>query len=638
MYGTNLYSNFSYGSIFDNASNALTNILRKSVVEPVFLCEMTVGQSLNIWNLVSGDTYQCQLTEQFVESVLINGEPLLADPTLNSDYRYYFNTSTKVLQIRTPVNPNLVSEYVQVIYNFYIADRGIIKNGIYYDSLISALPALTLRNDVTFGSVVQLGGGALELMNETAIWDSRSEYEWQAGSVNLFMGTVDLPYEEFVQIGCWSCDYFQRTTEKFTVNLISKKTNIDVQIPFNIYTQAQYPNLKIDQVGLPIPWAYGTVYGAPAVCIDTISGVFSLAGHPITAINQVRVSDDSQNFNVVFPISTDLDNATFVLASGDWSLSKNQTVSVDLLGKPGPNGFMMNNGADIVTDIFTNLGLDNLDYNSFNNSRNYLDLGYYNFNILDRACQRVPSVYLSASGSATDILQTINGVTNAYLFMDGKGNFNYKVFTPVQEFQLVEIHDEDILTFQVASDAGLKTSEVIVNYSYRSTDDYEENLVVVNSGNQWLRNQQSPVIDTRDQTPLSNITDAIYYGQQILLENQYPLVEYIVDVKWKPWLLTAGDFVHLVYEKHNVDLVLEIAEINYDLTNRKCNLTLTTAHGLSGRQGFWVEDNTKYDWDNSSSPLSQTEKQQNSGHWHNDFYIATSGTATAQDYNISVWC
>jgi len=638
MLGTNQFANSTgYGSEFRNPNNALQGLLTNSTLEPVFLVEMTAGETLNIWTDVSGNIYQTTLTEQFVNTVIINGAECLEDVNLSGNNRYYYNMSTNVLQINTNVNPNLISQYVQVIYSFYISDTGIIKNGIYYDPYVSSLPALSLRLDVTFGSIAQISGGALELLNETAIWDLRSTYNWQAGTVNILMGTVDLPYEEYVQIGSWSIDYFQRTTEKFTLNLIDKKTNIDVQIPYNVYSQAQYPNLRIDDAGSPIPWAYGTIYGAQAVCTDTTSGTFTLASHPITAINQIRVLNN-QAWTVVYPSSVNLSGATFNLASGDWSIANNQNVSVDLYGKPNANGFIMNNGADIVTDIFSQMGLNNLDYNSFNNSWDALDLGYQNFNPLERASQRTPSVYLYASGSAVDVFQQINSVTNAYLFMDGIGNFRYKVFEPVQQFPLLEIHDEDILTFEMDSATGLKTSQVIVNYSERIADQYNETVTIINSGNQWLNNQAQPVTVIQDQTPLSDLSDATYYGQQIMFENQFPLIEYMIDVKWKPWILNPGDFVHLVYSLHNIDLVLEVSEINYNLTNRTCSLTLTTMHGLSGRQGFWVENNTNYDWDNTNSPWTKTQKQQNSGHWHTDNYIATSGTnPSGIDYNVSVW-
>ena len=638
MLGISSLSNDSWGGYLNNPKIALEKELSNSVVNPVFIAELTAGQTINVWYGSAG-TYYTNLTDDNIFGVRINGVDLIEMKTgfgsSSALNRFHYARNNKRLTIRVANNPNNLDQFVQAIYKFHVADKAIDRNDTYYEGMIVSLPALSLRLDVTFGSIVQIGGGALQLLNENSYWDSRSDYEWQAGECNIYLGTVDLPFVEFVQVGSWSCDYVQKTNETFTVNLIEKKTNIDVSVPFNIYTQDEYPNLRNDDIGKVKPWAYGPIYGAEAICKDITNGTFTVADHSITSIDAVRVLNNQAWVNAT-PVSMDLPNASFVLASGDWTITDNQKVSVDFTGKPKINGYLMNNAADIVEDIFVNLGLDNLDYNSFSRSESILELGYYGFKQDDKACQRVPSVYVNTPTQATEVFQTINEVTNAYLFMDGSGKYRYQVFEPMQENSLVSIMDEDILSFEVDSTGSIKNSKVVVNFAKRIADDYTETAQVAISGNQFLRNQKQPVIDTRT-VDLVSIEDASRYGQQLMLENQYPPIFYMVEIKWGAWILTAGDFVHFTYSRHGIDLILEIQEINYDLTNRTVKLILSTMHGLSGRQSFWVQDDSNFNWSNTSSSMTKVQMQQNSGHWHTDLFVATSGIATNQDYKISVW-
>ena len=626
----NAFSNSSFGSFGRTSNIALKKMFSSSVVSPVFLVELTAGETVRQWTSLGSGVYFAYCSSTEVHSVRQNGIELVEmkqgfGPSIELN-RFEFTPSNKMLLIRTATDPN--SSFVQVVYKYYVSDKSIEKNNTFYEGLIKNLPSLSIRLDKEFGSIVQFGNGSIELLNLNGIWDSRFNLEWLAGSCDLKIGTVEAKYSDFIQLGSWACDTIQIDNQKFGISLVEKKVNIDVEVPFSFYTYDEFPALKENDEGKAKQWAYGNIYGAEAVCIDALNQVFKVADHPISSLDSIRVFKED-GWNWVSPSSTDLVSGTFVLPSGVYDSEKSQKVSVDFAGKPDASGYLMNNASDIVLDILSNLGITEIDLESFNESKRLLELGYYGFNTNQKACIRTPSIYLNEAVRATDVIQKINDTTNAYMFIGGDGKYRFQVFKPKAEEYLVHLTESDLLSFNAQAEGGNKTSKAVIHYAERKADGFGPSVIVENVDNQYLRNQKQATIKEKT-VGLDSLKDATRYAEQIVFEDSKKKDAYTIDVKWGAWFLSAGDCVHLKFDRYNLDGVFEVMEIQYSLTERKVSLTVSNMHGLSGMAGIWVSEVSKFGIDEVSS-YSTNQKFQNSGHWQD-----SSGYIDS-NYKKSVW-
>jgi len=127
-------------------------------------------------------------------------------------------------------------------------------------------------------------------------------------------------------------------------------------IPTNTFEQTTYPYLNDDNIGKPIPLAYGEIRNASVICTNedeppAVTYSFKLADvsdhtNGIKSIDTVYV----ENVTVI-PNATDLTNATFTItsASGDYTAGDN--VTCDFSGYVDDGDNLIENAHDIIADI-----------------------------------------------------------------------------------------------------------------------------------------------------------------------------------------------------------------------------------------------------------------------------------------------
>jgi hypothetical protein len=80
-----------------------------------------------------------------------------------------------------------------------------------------------------------------------------------------------------------------RDEASFTLKLVEPQGRLQVKIPFNFYTRAEFPALEPENVGRPIPEAYGVCVDVVPTCVDVGAKRFHVASHALREFSAVRI-------------------------------------------------------------------------------------------------------------------------------------------------------------------------------------------------------------------------------------------------------------------------------------------------------------------------------------------------------------
>ena len=666
--------------------------IARSVNYPILSIVVTCGRYEPVWKVDSGFSYQAPTQgsrpgatakqygfAELVSQVMVNGVALTAAVSqafVQANKGYYFLASnqdagTGTLYISMPdgSNPMARGNVVEVIHQYQFCTPGTDNTAVapapWLPWLIS-VPALSDKVDSQFGTITQISGGQVVLSNINGFFDSRIKQNWDAGKVQVYLGFYGLASAQLLATFIPSSVLADDST--FTINTKDAKVLVDVLFPSATYTQQTYPNIDLKAVGKPIPMAYGKILGATPVCVDTINGVFKVASHAVYSFDGVRVLNNTtglwvtQNF-----ASVNVATGQFTLSGGSWVVG--QSVVVDFTGRlaSGTNGPMLN-PADIVQDILTQLGLAT-DGTTFATAKTFYTIGYFpNVTNSDGsqayAYTRKPSLYLDSQAKALTTIQTIMKNVRAYLTVLPNGTFGMIPFRNYQASTLPLITDQNVLSMTgvkidgsgtpyAMTQAGMKPTQVQVNYGKHSAEGYQSTVVANSTFNQFTRN-----LATGAQVPLvidslfTDQLDALYLAQASLIDWRVDPYLYTVQFAWLAWGWIAGaQHVHLTSTIHGFDVVAEVLSVKMDATNFIVSVQLGNLRGYEQSSGFWsnsgdtTPSGASLAWPQQGETLAPFEteyRRHQTGIWHGSDDLAVDSTNGAnnwdwRDYSVSRW-
>lgn len=619
--------------------------LSKAVAAPVFLAEVTCGLYCPCWEVHSGSAYKLAVTDK-VSAVAVNGVALTlgssAANVVSNAGRWYWDGDYVYVRLADSSDPNVPATVVMATLTFYWADKTIELDGHYWEARLVDIPSLSFRIESDFKTTPQTSGGKLGLQNVDRFFDSRKDrdlYRWDFGTCVLRMGTEGLAWADYVKMATWDNRNITADDLRVVLDLVEPKSRLKREFPLEVYGYASYPQMAKEDVGRAVQQAYGWIYGAEAVCIDVAARQFKVAGHAIGGYEAFRVKDSTglDTWNLVNAATTNTSNGTFTLASADWQYG--QTVVVDFRGKLNGDGSLMENPADIVEDILTELGETDLDTAAFAAAHAWFDVGYYPPDVLDRYTICAPSLYLDDPDEALDIISSICRDTRCYIMANADGEFAFKPFKLQQAKNLVRIQDGDLLEFKEEGDPSpRKISKVVVNYGHRRREEWCQTVTYERAKNQYTRDQGSAVTEALD-CLFHRSADAQALAEWYVNTKDLCPLEYSITLKWGAMLWTQGDQVYLTYEERGLTKVLEVVELKHNLSGASTAIKATNVRGFDGIQGFWVADadttgsGASLAWSSTEQPY----KRFNSGHWHDANDFAVSSSPTVADRRVSVW-
>lgn len=582
-------------------------------------------------------TYVYDTTEK-VTSVKVDGvasteRSSIADVEANSN-SFFSDTANGKLYVAHAFDTTIFTHSIIAVVSLKYSTDSKVFNGDYYDPRISSVPKLSMRIEKEFGGVGQISAGSLDLINLDGEFDSRANYLWDNSDSNV---TLKLGYDERVDemtyanysdFGVWAVESWKTGDTTFSLNLKEPKARLDTEIPFEAFDTTTYSGMDEDDVGEPIPRAYGKIYGARPILINSGTKTFKVANHAIKSLDDIRLKISDVWTTSTFT-TTDLDNGEFTCSA--WE--DGYEVAVDFKGMKNSDGDLMDNAAQIVEDLLTYAGVPSADLDStaFNGvegkAYKRLNYGVDNFGI--QKTVRGISLYLDELTPLVDVIGQINEIVGSYLFVNASGKYYYGVFEPLQgdpDSPLVPLpsyDSTDTLDFIPEVDSETIVSKIFTKYAHRRNDDWWQLATVERTANQYDHNAAKETIVTSELPELSLTADAQYWAQRKLVSDGLPLVTYQVTLPAKGLSTLPGDQIRVENARRSFNQVLEVLEVDIDLSNGMAKLLCGNLRNWGQDVGFWSADAPTLEdgvtaaspWSSAWTAAQKTWAKQNIGYW-----------------------
>ena len=648
-----------------NPPSTLADVLTAVNAAPTFLLQLTAGITMRAWYplVAAGYTYGNAWVHDLgdgsgffndsvdeIQAVFVNGVALTPgasqqDVANNNGYFFWDGVANQCLLISMPdgSNPMTRGNTILAMAVMRFSDGPTDARGYRWQPRISSWPGISRQVTPDFSGITQVGGGEITLANEDHYFDQRRGYNWDAGRAALIMGASGLPWNQFQTLATFVVSSVKMPLGSFTLNLQDPKVFCDTLFPATLYSDSAFPNINISDIGKPVQIAYGVILGATPVCIDTLNGIFQLAGHAIHSIQQVRVKDTNGIWNPVPSFTYDVSLSQFTLTPGVY-WTTGWDVVADFTGKTLSNGWPMINPADILQDIIGLLGFST-NTAGFLSAHNWYDIGYTFPNPNNRVVPHQVGLYIDSQGKAIDVMQELCSNVRAYLQVAPDGTFTMTPFRSFRATDCLQITDHNNLRPGVVIDgsgttshyvqAGTKISQCVVNYGIKSAESAASVLTVTNNANQWTRGLLAPVQDNVD-TLFNQQPDALWYGQAIVNQDRVDQSFWTAQTQWTAWTAMCGGGVKIFSETLCIDQVNEIIKVDLDLNKRQVKITMANLRGFELSSGFWCNSTdltplgNSLAWNptgemNDASGEGEYRRQQ-AGHWVDpcDFAVATA--------------
>ena len=575
-------------------------------------------------------TYEYPTTES-ISAVKIDGVSATQRSSasgVESNPGSFYNDSANSLLYVSASTGSVFGKSVVAVASLKYATDSKVFNGDYYDPRISSVPKLSMRIEKEFGGVGQISAGSLDLLNLDGEFDSRANYLWDNSDskVTLKLGyderVDEMIYASYSDFGVWAVESWKTGDTKFSLNLKESKTRLDTDIPFEAFDTTTYSGMDEDDVGEPIPRAYGKIYGARPILINSGTKTFKVANHAIKSLDDIRLKISDVWTTSTFT-TTDLDNGEFTCSA--WA--DGYEVAVDFKGRKNADGDLMDNAAQIVEDLLTYAGVPSADLDStaFNGvegkAYKRLNYGVDNFGI--QKTVRGISLYLDELTPLVDVIGQINEIVGSYLFVNASGKYYYGVFEPTRGNGLSSYDSTDTLDFIPEVDSESIVSKIFTKYAHRRNDDWWQLATVERTANQYDHNVAKETIVTSELPELSLTADAQYWAQRKLVSDGLPLVTYQVTLPAKGLSTLPGDQIRVENARRSFNQVLEVLEVDIDLSKGMAKLLCGNLRNWGQDNGFWSADApTLEDGVTAASPWSaawtddqKTWAKQNIGYW-----------------------
>ena len=273
--------------------------IQKPTSKLIILAEITAGVWCRAWvvDATYTNSYSIAMPDE-VTAVKWNRSTSLTVRTsaanVNSNAgSWYWDRAAQLLWVR-PVSGSIFANVVQAFVKFYVSNpTAKTLNDRFYDPRLVSAPALSQRIEAMFGDVAQIGGGSLVLANVDGFFNTRQNYQWNAGGVVLKLGVDtpagDMAWADYETGATWVIEDWERSDNSFSIRLTEAKSKLKSKLPFEFFTRTDFPNIEDANVGKPIPIIYGTVFGAPATLIDPGAKQFKVCGHAVKELSEVRI-------------------------------------------------------------------------------------------------------------------------------------------------------------------------------------------------------------------------------------------------------------------------------------------------------------------------------------------------------------
>ncbi len=210
--------------------------------------------------------------------------------------------------------------------------NGAYYDGIYYEPRIKSVSNLSQKKDPLFYGVQAFQTGSISFEND-GFFDNYDDQNIYGQPIRLRIGIDGYEYDEFEQIYEGFVNDYPYDFSSFSLKIKDKRDNLSRKIPYDQFTQDEFPHLNDDDVGKYKPVVFGSVFYMPVVCINkdessptyrtfkfldtefSIADSINSSGKNTTTIAYIKNDEDNNIFDTVTIDSVNLVAGTFNIDS-----------------------------------------------------------------------------------------------------------------------------------------------------------------------------------------------------------------------------------------------------------------------------------------------------------------------------------
>lgn len=450
-----------------------------------------------------------------IASVLVNDRVYIKVTSFDllraQEAGFYFDQSTNILYLHHidwdyPINNKVIS--VGTNEGFcnkvdYSADDGCYYNDVYYEPRVLSTPSISKKKDPLFYGSLSFDGGNVTLINNDGYFDDYKNKDIFRQQAVLKLGFEGIAYSEYRTVFTGFVESFSFDWEKFVVKLQDKRKNLSRKIPYNVFTQDEWPFLEDGDVNKVKPLAWGSIRNAELLCVNKTKSpayeyYFFIADtefYDITSVDAVYV--EGEELSSAF-YSVDLTTGILTIES-TYIVDNLEDVTADFTAVDKSNSL------EIIKDLLDNYA--QIDYNSVNyNTTEYAAAV---------ALARDSSIYVNEPTEMKKIIELCCVDSDAIFLVQDDGKYTARIFdenrTPTRQIY----KDEWIDSPNVAIDPSKFLSSARVTYLKDQAND--KSYEYLNEDYQLEVLERYKAYQTKTfETNIDNETDAIAKSEAIM--------------------------------------------------------------------------------------------------------------------------
>jgi len=253
----------------------------------------------------------------------------------------------------------------------------------------------------------------------------------------------------------------------YSVSTSGPVVDLNRDLPLEVFTKNDYPDISPDLEGKEIPVAYGLVNSVVPIEISSLSLAFKLANHSIAEVHQV--TDNG------IPVAYSIDRLNGVVVL---SATPSGDIVVDFVGKTFSNGSAITHPIDMLIDIFSAVGLEGV-----------LDLTSL-YRAKSATADLFAGIYIDTTETLSDLLDLIQRSMPAVFYETGEGKIAVK--TSARDYHLAP---ELITSQRVTQPISEFVSALKLKYNHNHYSDVWDVYEVSFDRDGGVKEVESPAAD-----------------------------------------------------------------------------------------------------------------------------------------------
>ena len=314
------------------AEVGIQNIITRFANVAPFTYAFTVNVSslASLWTNVFGANNEVTDERSNVIGVFVRSTDRLTiannlNSCLTKQESYFYDFAKQTLYINFGLQYNPLLDYSELLKVVGFSDTAVVYvDDIPFLPIIKGSPKLTQKQDMINYDQLAFSMGSITINNQSGAANFLRELNIFSNDVALsfldYDGRNEHTRSELTPLAWYLVENVDIGKQSGKITLQDVRKTLNGKLPNVLFSATQYPNIETDLIDNPIPLAFGT-FTAKAICTNgktetgNVNYRIALSVQSFTTISVYN--SDTETWNVVTPISTNIGTGEFVLSATD---------------------------------------------------------------------------------------------------------------------------------------------------------------------------------------------------------------------------------------------------------------------------------------------------------------------------------